>query len=83
MIYKLVLWKPVIDVTSDVTATNACAPLFYSCLTDSLQQVSQIAGQDIICNPCFAMCTEFVNLLTAAFEANKATRALLIIPARD
>ena len=42
-----------------------------------------IAGKDIVCNPPYEKILMFKLLLDKAFELDKATRALFIVPLKE
>ena len=81
-IFKIVGWKPFIDLCCSVTGGNACAPLYYDAMSDALKQAKSIAGMDVIVNPVFDLCLEYFNLLIEAYNLDHNTRAIFVVPVR-
>ena len=81
-VYSRVGWKPAIDLCCSVTGSNACAPFYFDAMSDGLRQAQSIAGMDVIANPVFDRCLEFLKVLTDAYDADPNTRALFVVPKR-
>jgi hypothetical protein len=75
-------WVPVIDCCADPLGTNSVTALYLDVMVDALQQVDAVKGKDLIMNPPFSRQEEFIGLAEQAYEANKATRVVLIAPKR-
>ena len=52
-------------------------------MSDGLRQAQSIAGMDVIANPVFDRCLEFLKVLTDAYDADHNTRALFVVPKRN
>ena len=52
-------------------------------MSDGLRQAQSIAGMDVIANPVFDRCLQFLKVLTDAYEADPNTRALFVVPLRS
>ena len=75
-------WVPVIDCASDPTGSNTLAVAFYDVFVNALLQIDAIKGKDLVMNPSFCCCKQYKQLAEDAFEADKETRILLIVPKR-
>ena len=75
-------WVPVIDCCADPLGTNSVTALYLDVMVDALQQVDAVKGKDLVMNPPFCRCEEFIEFGEQAYEADKATRIVLIVPKR-
>ena len=81
-IFRLVRWKPALDLACNPIGSNAVAPLFISAMVDALRSGRYIKGKRLMVNPIFVLIRQYKALLEQAFTDDPTTRAIFVVPDR-
>ena len=81
-IFKIVGWKPAVDLACNPIGSNAVAPLFICAMADALKSRKYLPGKRLMVNPMFKLTKEYKELLEQALRDDPTTRAIFVVPDR-